>query len=94
MTPPELGRNPAVTGNTEIGLELTEKALGEQLWKSEEVHEKLGITNAHQGSDVSYSSATVFYSINFGQREVSVGKHAYRLGRKKSKSNRQTKPTM
>lgn len=31
MTPSELGRNPTVTGKTEVGLQLTEKAFGEQL---------------------------------------------------------------
>lgn len=49
-----------------MGLELTEKALGEQLRKSEEVPKKPGITNVHQGSDVSYGSTTIFYSTNFG----------------------------
>lgn len=75
MTLPELERNPAVTGKTKMGLELTAKALGEQLRKSEEVHGKPRIMNVHQGS-VSYSSATVFYSIGFDtERYQLAGTH-------------------
>lgn len=91
MTPPELGSNPTVTGKTEVGWQLTEKAFGEQLWKSEEVHKKPGIINVHRWSDVSYSSTTIFYSADFGQWDISVDKHAHKhqAGRNQNPTNRQ-----
>lgn len=92
VTPPEFGRNPTITGKTEMGLELTEKALEEQLQKNEEALKKPGIRNAHQGSDVSYSSTSVSLHKFWTMSCISWQACTQSPGRKDSKSNQQTKP--